>query len=351
VSKKTRKTKRRRWTQEELSFVAEHYQARGCEYCAKQLGKSTSAVYNQAFARDFGKRQQFIPTKDVIAAIKKLHPKGYTDAAIAAWLRNRHSTPVERHRINRLRESLGLKSNKNSDLRRKQVAAKTREQLKQSGCSSLAEYRVRIWNQWKRELGWPEDLTVRAVQALEVFYSLGHGIPITRLDLCKAMGIESKSRTDPKSNAKGGTVLAELIRAGFIGSVHRGVPGAISGKRGAKGTQVAVDFYYLKHGVEPSGTRVIDRQGQKLNGDAHGPLELASQSASGDDEHDLARGHEADHGKATREGQGGRSRGVELRDVSRRSQSARDDQQHAGRRHGHRGKAGIGRKAQAQAAG
>lgn len=256
---------RRFWTNEENELLINNYR-RGAEYCATMLDRSVKAVYAQASKLGLSVDRHIVSDEDLITEIKSLHKLGYSDQAICKAVVEKFGLSVDRHRVSKLRRSIGLDSGKTSEFQRANVSKKTKEQLKAHGLKSLADYRVNNWNKWKRDLGWPESLTVRAVQALEVFWSLGPGVPITRLQLCAAMGFVPKKRTDPPSNAKGGTVMAELARAGFIGIVRKGVPGKFNNK--------PQSFYYLKHGVAPSG-RIENANGKQAISNPQRPNDMA----------------------------------------------------------------------------
>jgi len=256
---------RRFWTEDENKLLIDNY-CQGAEFCAEKLDRSVRAVYAQAFKLGLSCDRNIVSDEDLIAEIRALHKLGYSDQAICKAVVEKFKLGVDRHRVSKLRRSIGLDSGKTSEFQRANVAQKTKEQLKAQGLTSLSDYRINNWNKWKRDLGWPETLTVRAIQALEVFWSLGPGVPITRLQLCAAMGFIPKKRTDPHSNAKGGTVMAELARAGFIGTVRNGVSSHLTKKNKAQ------SFYYLKHGVAPNG-RIAD--GQQANGNTQRPDELA----------------------------------------------------------------------------
>lgn len=245
-----------KWTKREISIVVEHYHAKGADWCSRATGRTASSVYQLADRLGLMKRHNFLTESQIIKAIKLLHPKGYSDSEVKTWLEKKHKKGTDRHRIGRIRRSLGLLPNTLSKRRRSLVAKRTKAQLEAAGLESLSSLRINQWNKWKRSLGWPEELTVRAVQSLEAFWQLGPGVPVTRLQLCRLIGYRPRKRTDPPSNAKGGTVMAELTRAGFIAASRRGVPGKVSGKRDHRGKPVPVTFYYLKHGVKPDGNRI-----------------------------------------------------------------------------------------------
>lgn len=211
------------WTAAEDRYLKRNYR-QGARHCATHLGRSVCSVYQRANNLKLTKPMLFLKDERLHAAVEQWHPLGWSDTEISEALERETKIPVDRHRISKIRKSLGLPENKCSSHQRERVAAKTREQLTRSGHPSLAAVRGERWNQWKREQGWPDDLTrgltIRAVQALEMFYH--HG-PLTRVQLCVLMGVSPKKRVAPTSNAKGGTVLAELQAAGLITRLPKAV--------------------------------------------------------------------------------------------------------------------------------
>jgi hypothetical protein len=244
------------WTRREITIVVKNYRNCGAAWCSRATGRSVSAVYQLAGKWNLCRRRITLTDCQITKAIEKLHPQGYSDNEIAQWLARKHKKRTDRHRVGRLRRRLNLPNNAYSARRCQRVAQRTGKWLRENGLVSLCELRIKQWNDWKRSLGWPEELTVLAVKSLEAFWQLGPGVPITRLQLCQLIGYTSRKRTDPTSRAKGGTVLAELMRAGFISASCRGVPGKISGKLDHRGKPVPVTFYYLRHGVKPNGNRI-----------------------------------------------------------------------------------------------
>lgn len=235
------------WTADEEAYLREHYGHSPSAEIAKHLNRNVGKVYNKALKLGLMKPRNCATDEQIIAAVRELHPKGYVDQEIAEVVAKRISCEgVDRHRVGRLRQSLGLPVNKTSPRQRAKVAVATRKQLDNAGLESMAELRRARWDDWKRNLGWPDSLTVRAVQSLEMFYR--HG-PLTRVQLCQLLGVSSKKRTAPISNAPGGTVLAELTRAGLISSCVKAVP--LRGQAKGGKTKV-VNLYFLNPGVEPN---------------------------------------------------------------------------------------------------
>jgi hypothetical protein len=195
-----------------------HYQSRGCAWCAERLARTTTSVYQRALRLGLTQRLAFATDQQIADAIREWHPVGWGDKEISIALGDRIGCKVNRHRVGVIRRSLGLASNALSDHRRQKVAARTQQQLDAAGVESLAELRGKVWDAWKQKHGWPTTLTARAVQAAEIMFRRG---PMTRVELCVAMGIDPKARTAPKSNAKGGTVLAELQRHGLVSRLRK----------------------------------------------------------------------------------------------------------------------------------
>lgn len=257
----TRRRTRKFWSDEADAILLSHYKDRGTKWCAEQLDRTRQAVSHRAAKLGLTDQPKFATDDELLAFINELHPLGYTDAEIKHSASERYVCNVDRHRVGILRRGLGLQANVHSERSRQRVAAKTREQLESAGLSSLAKVRNERWNQWKRDLGWPEELTVRAVQALELFYHHGQ---LTRIQLCQLMGVSSKARTAPKSNARGGTVLGELARAGLIGRLSKAIairgdvelhqqPCENSKRRKRANETKYIDLYFLNPGVKPNG--------------------------------------------------------------------------------------------------
>jgi hypothetical protein len=209
-------------------------------------------------------RQNCASDEQIAGALRELNPQGYSDTEIKGIIEQRHDCDVDRHRIGEIRRKIGLPMNRASDRLRDRVRQNTLKQLAAAGKATLAEVRIDRWNQWKRDLGWPEELTVRAVQSLEMFHR--HG-PLTRVQLCQLLGVSSKKRTAPISNAPGGTVLAELQRAGLISRVRKGIkvpfdtkvhdqPWGNRERTSDRNIRYKhLDVYMLNPGVEPHGRK------------------------------------------------------------------------------------------------
>lgn len=253
--------RREYWTADADELLTKNYHQCGAKWCAEQLGRSQSAVYARASNLGLTDQPKFATDDELLSVIREFHPLGYSDAEVRDVASERYACNVDRHRVGILRRGLGWSDNALSDRRRNRVAQKTREQLHEAGLASLGELRKQRFDQWKRDLGWPEGLTVRAVQALELFYRHGQ---LTRIELCHLMGVSSKKRTAPTSSAPGGTVLGELAQAGLIGRLRKAVaigadvqvhqqPCENSKRRKRANKTKHIDLYFLNPGVKPNG--------------------------------------------------------------------------------------------------
>lgn len=238
------------WTSEQLAELRRWYRKIPTKELAERVGHSLSSTYQQVKNIGLSAPMRFVSDQDCCDFIATHHPEGWSDTDLANMLAEKHGFGVDRHRLTKLRKSLGLPSNARSQKFIKKVRQNTQRQIEREGLPSLSGLRARKFNQWKRSLGWPDDLSVRAVQALETIYRVG---PMTRLQLCDAMGIDGtgkKNRTQPKSNAKGGTVLAELQRAGLIDRLNKVICLDKTKTGKAAGKQVSV--YFINPGVHPN---------------------------------------------------------------------------------------------------
>lgn len=289
--------KRRAWLPEEDEFLRRYFRCEGADVVAAVLQRTRSSVYGRVTKLGLATQVKFLTDQQITDAIVRFHPEGWSDTEIKNWLDAHWGLRTFRKRIGRIRKRLGLPSNAWSQHRIDATRVRTREQLEAAGFDSLSQLRRERFNQWKRSLGWPEHLSVRAVQSLEMFYRKG---PMTRLQLCAALGIDKKrrlKRTEPTSSAKGGTVLAELHRAGLILRLPKSVPSG----RDRRGGVRTVDLYMLSPGVLPDDeTRIAETSGCRKpgSGASHDPG-LANVSAASVLRRDHVRGCENDRAEAS----------------------------------------------------
>ena len=239
---------RRIWTNDEDRILRELYGNKPAAEIARQLNRKVQMVYARADRLNLTKRSRFVSDDDLRQLILQWHPLGWSDNEISQEAARLHGVKVNRHRVGSLRRAEGLANNGLSQHRRGKVRDRTASQLCDAGFISLAEFRLEKWDKWKQSLGWPASLTIRAVQALEIFWQL-RGMPLTRTKLCHLMGVSSQKRCAPTSR-KGGSVLAELVAAGFIVRIPKGLPVRGQGKGRSQ------DVYLLQDGVKPDGSRV-----------------------------------------------------------------------------------------------
>lgn len=254
----------RPWTDAERDRVRAEYGIMPAAQLAALLGRPLSSLYQMADKLGRVERAHWATDQQVVDALRELHPQGYSDAEICELLGDRLGVAVNRHRVGELRRTIGLPTNNATQRYRDRVRENTRKQLNAAGVESLAQLRDERWKQWKRDLGWPEELTVRAVQSLELFYR--HGA-LTRVQLCQMLGVSSKKRTAPISNGPGGTVLAELQRAGLISRVRKGKkipyetktheqPWGNRNRTSVRNIRFKhIDVYMINPGVEPHGRK------------------------------------------------------------------------------------------------
>jgi len=244
------------WTDKQRSVLKQNYRERGAPWCAKRLKRTVRQVYMQAVRLGLNQKRRSATDAQVIAGIRKRHRAGWSDNEIRRELTAKTGRTVDRHRVGRLRRKLGLPNNRRSEHSRKRVGRRTMVAVREAGCDSLAEVRNNRWNQWKREKGWPEHLSIRAVQALELFR---HHRQLTRAQLCVLMGVSSAKRTAPISR-RYGTVLAELQAEGLVTRLPKAIRvagdlrlhGEAPDPSKRKSRFKYIDLYFLNAGVEPN---------------------------------------------------------------------------------------------------
>lgn len=159
--------------------------------------------------------------------LRALHAVGFTDSEIAVEVgRSRPAVGVIRRR-------LGLQSNRFHERYRNRASEFAKR--RRSG------YPPKCALQWKRSCelyarrnGWPEDLRPREVTVLNALLERG---PMNRKQICEAVGLRWRGGNKSlKCSHPGGTILAILIRRGFVVSL-----GKVSG----------ANVYSLALSVEP----------------------------------------------------------------------------------------------------
>lgn len=236
------------WQDNEDAYLRDCYGKEPVAVTASNLNRTLKSVYQRATLLGFQEKRCTLSESQVRELLTELHPQGYSDAEIRQVAIDRFGMRVERHRIGRVRRDMRLPTNTASERRRSQIADRTRQQIAKAGLNTIGDLRRLAFDKWKRDHGWPDHLTMRAAMAAELFYRRG---PMTRAQLCHALGLPAeavKCRTQPKSNAKGGTVMAELMRAGLLMCLPRQVRSGFDHRGGVR----KVHLYLLNPGVRPN---------------------------------------------------------------------------------------------------
>lgn len=210
------KEKRTYWTDAEKRLVSEHYRSKGAEWLAERLladfdsVRTPAAIARMALKLGAGKKKLFNASEDLKATIRRMHAEGFPDPDIAA------ETGCTSRQIGWVRRSMGIKGHRPGSLKisRDRSREGLKRWLKARGISSPAYIRVEKWKAWARKLGWPDHLRPRQICFLHALYE--HG-PMTRRELCEAMGGEWKGSQGPFfDGGKFGSVLPSLERMGLV---------------------------------------------------------------------------------------------------------------------------------------
>ena len=241
--------KGKRYSQYEIEILERFYRSKGAPWCSQFLGRTPYSVREKAVDLGIAQKRNPVSTATILQWINRLHPLGYTDIEIYGSIVADVGRTFDHDRVGKLRAGLGLLSNVSSDRHRSKLRDAAISALAKNNARSLTDLRWKQWRKWKRDRGLPEDLTNLAAIALDHFFNLGPGVPITRVTLCHLLGVDPKRKNAPISNKSGGSVLSELFDRGFIGRLKHAheVPypsGRFSGRT------VKVDLYYLVQGVK-----------------------------------------------------------------------------------------------------
>ena len=252
--------RRKIWTAAEDAMMRRRYGSVTCADLARELGRTTRSVYQRANKLDLVKRQNILTDQQIRRAVRQYHPRGLSDAEIADVLRRSTGLQTDRHRIGKIRRSMKLGNTRLSAYQRGRVRDKTNEVLAAKGLQSLAEERAAQHLQFIRSLGWPDSLSLRSALVATLLWQRG---PMTRLDICAALGLQNPHRTDPKSNRRGGTAMAELVRAGIAITLPKA-------KRG-KGRGRSVNVYLIAPGVVPDEGQERENTESNVSGQGGDP--------------------------------------------------------------------------------
>lgn len=225
----------RKWTRDGENLLRDNYGKVPVKVLAKELGRTEKSVHMKARGLGLNTKRDMKAVRERERQVRKYHAKGWSDSEVAA------ATGIDRRLVTEIRSRLGLKAHGRSERYRKRVAENTRRQLKEAGAKSLAEIKWNRFRETQAPLGWPEGLSIRATQILDLLYYWG---PMTRRQICEATGMPFKGRHTFKSNrVPGQSYLTELQRSGLVVSLPRAV------KRTGKGRSEGL--YMVALGVEP----------------------------------------------------------------------------------------------------
>jgi hypothetical protein len=221
-----------RWTPAEEARLRELAHTMPWREVAAAMGLSLTTIWPRACKLKLtkGLKGPIYKQLGLTAFLKEEHAAGWCDTEIAAeWNRRHPQVPISRSCISERRRNLGLPDNLLHQRRRRRVANKTREQLRNAGLKSLAEVRAKAFADFAAKQGWTGfKLRPRAVQVLNVLYDRG---PHTRRQICEVLGLRWKSARHNGLSANGGrkhpdrrgTYLSELVEAGLVVRLDRAV--------------------------------------------------------------------------------------------------------------------------------
>lgn len=195
-------------TREDRTIIANWGKIQASEI-AKKLGRNVNSVYNRVYRLGIGEKHDKKAIAKRKVKIAALHAKGYSGQEIADGVGLGRRT-VQNH-LNRM----GLSANGRNERYRKRVAKRTKQQCQEAGVKSLAGIKALEVRKLANGLGWPEHLSLRGLQIVDLLYVRG---PMTRKQIAAAIGMRWKSSRKALSNSRvpGGSYMAELLRAGLL---------------------------------------------------------------------------------------------------------------------------------------
>jgi len=218
---------RRPWTAQEKAILREHAFIKTANELATMLNRSRKAIEQQRSLLGLVRRPWFRWDARSRTIVRDMNARGFADTDIGERL------GVNRKTVNAERRRLGLQHQGHGPQARKKICQSTRQQLASLGLQSMAQLRLASWAARALERGWPTEINgrpinFRHIQILDVLHDKG---PHTRQRLAAAIGMPWKgSRKSLVSNGKGGSYLAELMRAGLVVSLGKCAKGRGRGK-------------------------------------------------------------------------------------------------------------------------
>jgi hypothetical protein len=204
---------RRYWTPAEEEYLAANYKRSSAREVGLKLGRSMKSVYHRAWL--LGLMDARDPwTDDDEAELRRLNADGWSDTQVGERLGR------DRHMVSKRRKRLGLPSHAHGEKAADLVRQGVRRQLDRAGLRNLAHLRLASWAERAAERGWPDQINGRPInmqfiQILDMLYERG---PQTKLGIAEALGMRTagESKSILKSEGKGGSYVAELMRAGLV---------------------------------------------------------------------------------------------------------------------------------------
>lgn len=176
---------------------------------AKKLGRNVRSIYNHAYRLGVGVKHDKKAIAKRKAKMVALHAKGYSGQEIA------DGVGLTRRTVQQHLTRMGLSANGRNERYRKRVAKRTKQQCRDAGVKNLAEVKALEVRKLASALGWPDHLSLRALQIVELLYVRG---PMTRKQIAAAIGMRwmGSRKTFSNSRVPGGSYMAELLQAGLL---------------------------------------------------------------------------------------------------------------------------------------
>jgi hypothetical protein len=208
-AKVSRIIRRPGWTDEQVDTLKRMYSTHPAADVARAVEKPLGATCKMASNLGLAKQKRLTVTPQVIEQIRRMNQQQVSDTDIAA------SLDCDRHTVSKLRKRMGLPSWDKGPQWLEKVKQKQKQQLLEAGVDSLGQIRSLAYQKFAVDNGWPADTKPRAVQVLNLLAS--HGVPMNRRQIAEGIGMPRLQQNKLLlANGKGGTHLAQLVRAGLV---------------------------------------------------------------------------------------------------------------------------------------
>lgn len=236
----------RAWTADQLRIMRERYGTEPAAATALAVGRTVMQTYRKASVMGLA-TPTFRPDAAWLARLRRLHAEGRSDAEAAGVLGCDVKTAGNHRR------AAGLPHNGYGPGYREKNAAVRARTLKLHGVESLGQLRGECYRRFAEESGWPRDLRMRSVQALNLLAA--RGVPMTRLEITAGIGASIRNvHNTLGSNDPEGSTLAHLAARGLVTRMPCAGPASHAGKRGRR-----VDLYCLG----PSALAILSERAAK----------------------------------------------------------------------------------------